>query len=75
MPLSEKVKGKRRADDPEVTNIPTSAHQPRELSIRFTEGVLDLTLYVSEKDTVRDIKIKVRKAYSWKHNEPYLFYR
>lgn len=51
--LSEKAKGKQRAVEVEDL-IPS-----KELCIRFTEGIPDLTLQVGEQDAVRDIKIKV----------------
>ncbi|KAF8517414.1 DUF2407 C-terminal domain-containing protein [Hysterangium stoloniferum] len=60
MPLSEKAKGKQRADHPGVTNMMDPMPPQRELAVRFTEGVQDLTLYVSEGDTVRDMKTKIR---------------
>ncbi|KAI6030441.1 DUF2407 ubiquitin-like domain-containing protein [Pisolithus orientalis] len=56
MVLSEKAKGKQRAVDPEINGPPDS----RDLTIRFTEGIPDLILHVVEKDTVRDVKSKVR---------------
>lgn len=52
--LSEKAKGKQRAVESEAV-IPK-----KELCIRFTEGIPDLTLQVGEQDTVRDIKTSAR---------------
>jgi hypothetical protein len=59
-PLSEKAKGKQRAD-PIPEDVPDSRGPmpPRELMVRFTEGVQDLLLHVAEHDSVRDIKAKV----------------
>ena len=57
-PLSEKAKGKQRADPIPVFNnggpIP-----PRQLMVRFTEGVEDLVIQVADDDSVRDVKSKV----------------
>lgn len=55
--LSEKSQGKQRAADPppEVS----AEIQTRELIIRFTEGIQDLTVFIGEHDAVRDVKIKV----------------
>lgn len=55
--LSEKAKGKQRDVGP--TDAPPSSSEPKKLVIRFTEGVPDLTLYVEENDTIRDIKRNV----------------
>ena len=55
MALSEKAKGKQRAVDPEQPSTPPS----KDLTIRFTEGIPDLTIRVSEKDTVKDVKTNV----------------
>ena len=54
--LSEKAKGKQRA-----VPIPENGGPipPRELMVRFTEGVQDLVLQVAENDSVRDVKAKV----------------
>ncbi|KAI6014705.1 hypothetical protein BKA83DRAFT_4343488 [Pisolithus microcarpus] len=52
---SEKAKGKQKAVDPE----PNSPSGFRELTIRFTEGNPDLVLRVVEKDSVRDVKVKI----------------
>lgn len=67
-PLSEKAKGKQRAlevDDENAFGASSSSHRPpspatRSVTIRFTEGVKDLTLDISEKDSVRDTKSKIR---------------
>ncbi|GJJ15755.1 hypothetical protein Clacol_010033 [Clathrus columnatus] len=60
--LSEKARGKQRADAVEPESVPETNNpsKQRELTIRFTEGVEDLTVYVVEKETVRDIKAKIR---------------
>ena len=55
--LSEKAKGKQR--DVGLADVPPSSSEPKKLVIRFTEGVPDLTLYVEENDTIRDIKRNV----------------
>ncbi|KAI0297756.1 DUF2407 C-terminal domain-containing protein [Russula brevipes] len=62
-PLSEKAKGKQRAD-PIPEDVPDSSGPmpPRELMVRFTEGVQDLMLHVAEHDSVRDMKAKIREA-------------
>lgn len=52
--LSDKAKGKQRAVEP-VEEPPS-----RELMVRFTEGVPDLTIRVAKKDFVRDVKNNVR---------------
>ncbi len=57
--LSEKAKGKRRAVESEAATTPPA----KDLTIRFTEGIPDLTLQVAEKDTVKDVKAKVRCRY------------
>lgn len=60
--LSEKAKGKQRAEIPDVSNGVASTSQvpmQREMVIRFTEGVEDLVVYVGEKDIVKDLKAKV----------------
>lgn len=54
--LSEKAKGKQRAVEP-ITDVPEALS--RELMVRFTEGISDLVLKVEEKDSVRDVKLKV----------------
>ena len=55
MALSEKAKGKQRAVDPEQPSTPPS----KDLTIRFTEGIPDLTIRVSETDTVKEVKTNV----------------
>ncbi|EPT05355.1 hypothetical protein FOMPIDRAFT_1111589 [Fomitopsis schrenkii] len=58
--LSEKAKGKQRAVDSEPG---TSQGSPaKDLVIRFTEGLPDLTLQVAEGESVRDVKRKIRDA-------------
>jgi len=52
--LSDKAKGKQRAIDDEVDS--------RNLTIRFTEGVPDLVLYLTSVDTVRQVKDKIVAA-------------
>ena len=60
--LSEKAKGKQRAD-PIPEDVPEHGRlTQRELMVRFTEGVQDLVLHLAEHDLVRDVKIKVRLA-------------
>ena len=53
--LSEKEKGKQRAVD-----ASSEAPLVKDLTIRFTEGIPDLTLQVAEKDAVRDVKRNAR---------------
>lgn len=53
--LSEKAKGKQRAVDPIPEALPS-----KDLTIRFTEGIPDLTVQVASKDTVKDVKDSVR---------------
>ncbi|KAI9508420.1 DUF2407 C-terminal domain-containing protein [Russula earlei] len=62
-PLSEKAKGKQRAV-PIPENAPDSGGTvpSREWMVRFTEGVEDLRLHVTELDTVCDVKGKIREA-------------
>ncbi|KIM53458.1 hypothetical protein SCLCIDRAFT_1222777 [Scleroderma citrinum Foug A] len=55
MVLSEKAKGKQRAVDPE----PNGSLDSRDLTIRFTEGLPDLALNVTDTDTVRLVKAKI----------------
>lgn len=58
--VSEKAKGKQRAID---LNGETEAHvELKSLVIRFTEGIPDLTLHISESDAIRDIKREVRSS-------------
>ncbi|OSX56396.1 hypothetical protein POSPLADRAFT_1159803 [Postia placenta MAD-698-R-SB12] len=64
--LSEKAKGKRRASDTEdETEL---QHLFKDLIVRFTEGIPDLTLQVAEKDNIRDVKQKIREARSQLQN-------
>lgn len=63
--LSEKAKGKQRAVDLNpLSTVPAQAapSEPPSLGlvIRFTEGIPDLICDVLEKDSIRDIKSKVR---------------
>ncbi|KAI0715647.1 DUF2407 ubiquitin-like domain-containing protein [Cerioporus squamosus] len=58
--LSEKAKGKQRALEPEADAA--TSPTPKDLTIRFTEGIPDLTLQVAEKDTVKDVKENIRLA-------------
>jgi hypothetical protein len=58
--LSEKAKGKQRAEPiPEDVFNNGGPIPPRQLMVRFTEGVQDLVLQVAENDSVRDVKAKV----------------
>ncbi|OAX33364.1 hypothetical protein K503DRAFT_869599 [Rhizopogon vinicolor AM-OR11-026] len=59
--LSEKAKGKQREinlplDQPSTSTTPDDS---RGLTIRFTDGVPDLKLTVSLKDTVREVKANI----------------
>lgn len=64
--LSEKAQGKQRAVEP--PNTPDSpppqseppVQQARDLVIRFTEGIPDLVIAVTQQDAVRDVKRKIR---------------
>src|SRR5258706_3685073 len=66
--LSEKAKGKQRAaeppdDDYDAGQLPVTEPErdtPRDLLIRFTEGVPDLNLTVNKLDSARDVKRHVR---------------
>ncbi|KIJ54915.1 hypothetical protein M422DRAFT_101876, partial [Sphaerobolus stellatus SS14] len=62
--LSEKAKGKQRAESSEGLDPAASTSQAapaqREIAVRFTEGVEDLTVYVGENDSVKDLKAKIR---------------
>ena len=59
-PLSEKAKGKQRADPvPEDAFNHDGPVPPRQLMVRFTEGIQDLVLHLAEHDSVRDVKAKV----------------
>jgi len=55
LPLSAKAQGKQRAVDPPLEDEPLS-QRLRELVVRFTEGIPDLTVQVGEKDSVRAVK-------------------
>lgn len=59
--LSEKAKGKQRAVElPDSPYTPESVEEvSRDLFIRFTEGIPDLLLNVSQKDTIRIVKNNV----------------
>jgi hypothetical protein len=58
--LSEKAKGKQRADPiPEDAFNHGGPIPQRQLMVRFTEGVQDLVLHIAEHDSVRDVKAKV----------------
>lgn len=65
--LSEKAKGKQRAVDPPTDifegQTSSSVSQPsessRDLVVRFTEGLQDLTISVEKDDTVRNVKKRV----------------
>lgn len=62
IPLSEKAKGKQRAVKelaPNQTQAVPTEILTKTLVIRFSEGIPDLTLQVSEKDAVRDVKRQV----------------
>ncbi|KAG6884996.1 hypothetical protein C0993_006647 [Termitomyces sp. T159_Od127] len=63
--LSEKAKGKQKAVDP-LPEAPAlqsvSSGQARDLVIRFTEGYQDLVIVVEERDSVRDVKLKIREG-------------
>ncbi|RPD62575.1 hypothetical protein L226DRAFT_458376 [Lentinus tigrinus ALCF2SS1-7] len=58
--LSEKAKGKQRAVAPDADAVTTPPSKA--LTIRFTEGIPDLTLQVAEKDSVKEVKAKIRLA-------------
>ncbi|KAG7090978.1 hypothetical protein E1B28_010045 [Marasmius oreades] len=69
MALSEKAKGKQRAVD--ITSLdqdssgsatqPLQANVPQSLVVRFTEDkVADVEIFITEKDTVRDVKNAIR---------------
>jgi len=64
MGLSEKARGKQRAIEPSEAGEPVSepCANTRDLTVRFTEGIPDLTLQVTEQDTVRDVKHNIRNA-------------
>lgn len=61
--LSEKARGKQRAIPAEPIALPKPVDAPlpkKELTVRFSEGVEDLVIYVAENETVPDVKAKVR---------------
>ncbi|PCH39812.1 hypothetical protein WOLCODRAFT_116208 [Wolfiporia cocos MD-104 SS10] len=60
--LSEKAKGKQRAVGPDLDAQPAPQYLTRDLIVRFTEGIPDLTLQVAEQDVVKDVKRKIRDA-------------
>jgi len=62
--LSEKAKGKQRAVVPSEVEQGSSSTDPvsRNLTIRFTEGGSDLIVHVGERDTVKDVKQKIKDA-------------
>ncbi|KAJ7928515.1 DUF2407 C-terminal domain-containing protein [Mycena leptocephala] len=61
--LSEKAKGKQRAIDlPDEGQSSDPAPLPsRDLVIRFTEGTPDLSVVVTEHDTLKDVKNMIRR--------------
>ncbi|KAF9240263.1 hypothetical protein BU15DRAFT_87731 [Melanogaster broomeanus] len=59
--LSEKAKGKQRAVDPEI-NGQSSQTDSRNLTIRFTEGIPDLVIHVTNTEAVREVKAKIVTA-------------
>ncbi|KAH0589150.1 UPF0645 membrane protein C20H4.02 [Termitomyces sp. J132] len=62
--LSEKAKGKQKAAD-SLSESPASqsvSSGARDLVIRFTEGYQDLVVIVDQRDTVRDVKRKIREG-------------
>jgi len=59
--LSEKAKGKQRAVEP-VEGAGPPATAPREVRVRFTEGIPDLSVVVVEHETVKELKTKIRTA-------------
>ena len=64
--LSEKAKGKQRAvEPPDSSCTPESVEElSRNLVIRFTEGIPDLVLNVSQRDTIRIVKNNVSHLFS-----------
>ncbi|KAJ8518441.1 hypothetical protein ONZ45_g4488 [Pleurotus djamor] len=57
--LSDKAKGKQRAtEQPDIENVQIPS---KELVVRFTEGVPDLTLAMGPTDLVRDVKKQIRE--------------
>ncbi|KAI0712406.1 DUF2407 ubiquitin-like domain-containing protein [Earliella scabrosa] len=65
--LSEKAKGKQRAEDPSPVSVPETPPL-KDLTVRFTEGIPDLTVEVAEQDTVKDVKSNIRLARPELHN-------
>ena len=63
--LSEKAKGKRKAiqqDDPSTGSSQSQpATTPRSFTVRFSEGLVDLSLSVLPDDTVREVLRKVHR--------------
>ncbi|OSC97483.1 hypothetical protein PYCCODRAFT_1398693 [Trametes coccinea BRFM310] len=59
--LSEKAKGKQKAVETDASSAP-EVPPLKNLTIRFTEGIPDLTVQVAEKDTVKDVKSNIRDA-------------
>lgn len=62
MPLSAKAKCKQRAIDPEdgIAKELSSELGPTEVTVRFTEGIPDVTFALDTSYTVHDIKVLVR---------------
>ncbi|KZP23272.1 hypothetical protein FIBSPDRAFT_919127 [Athelia psychrophila] len=65
--LSEKAKGKQRAVEFHALSTVPAQAAPSEppslgLVIRFTEGIPDLTCNVLEKDSIRDVKTRIKGA-------------
>ncbi|KAJ7188577.1 DUF2407 ubiquitin-like domain-containing protein [Mycena filopes] len=60
--LSEKAKGKQRAVELPVPEQSTTPATPpaRDLVIRFTEGTPDLTVTLTEHETLKDVKHAIR---------------
>lgn len=72
--LSEKAKGKQRAVVPPSLATPIPPQDlTRDLIIRFSEGVPDLSVAVNQRDTVQDIKTAVRFCPSFAFLMPKLF--
>jgi hypothetical protein len=55
MVISEKAKGKQRAHD-DIQDVLEPVEHVRELVIRFTEAIPDLTLQLRPNEAIRDIK-------------------
>lgn len=66
MPLSDKAKGKQRAQEP--TNPEPSLSTSKELVFRFTEGIPDLRLNINATDSVKGVKQKVGGELCWIHS-------